>query len=78
MEASFEIQDQDLCRRAYERELNITDVYLCAGTADGSKDSCQINFLQWPGIIQQGKSNSLQKPVPDRELNGQTCTLCIH
>ncbi|XP_055943185.1 proclotting enzyme-like [Argiope bruennichi] len=41
MEASFDIQDQEMCRRAYERELNITDVYLCAGTADGSKDSCQ-------------------------------------
>ncbi|KAG8187277.1 hypothetical protein JTE90_019166 [Oedothorax gibbosus] len=41
MEVSFDITDQEECRRAYERELNITDVYLCAGTADGSKDSCQ-------------------------------------
>ncbi|XP_035204544.1 proclotting enzyme-like [Stegodyphus dumicola] len=41
MEASFDIQDQEYCRQAYERELNITKVYLCAGTLDGSKDSCQ-------------------------------------
>ncbi|KAG8187278.1 hypothetical protein JTE90_019167 [Oedothorax gibbosus] len=41
MEVIFDVTDQEECRRAYERELNITDVYLCAGTADGSKDSCQ-------------------------------------
>ncbi|XP_054712012.1 proclotting enzyme-like [Uloborus diversus] len=41
MEAGFNIQSQEMCRKAYEKELNITRVYLCAGTADGSKDSCQ-------------------------------------
>ncbi|GFT08052.1 proclotting enzyme [Nephila pilipes] len=41
MEASFDIQGQELCRKAYERELNITEEYLCAGMMDGSKDSCQ-------------------------------------
>lgn len=41
MEVSFDIQGQELCRKAYERELNITEEYLCAGMMDGSKDSCQ-------------------------------------
>ncbi|GFX13821.1 proclotting enzyme [Trichonephila clavipes] len=41
MEVSFDIQSQELCRKAYERELNITQEYLCAGMMDGSKDSCQ-------------------------------------
>ncbi|GFR16481.1 proclotting enzyme [Trichonephila clavata] len=41
MEVGFDIQSQDLCRKAYERELNITEEYLCAGMMDGSKDSCQ-------------------------------------
>ncbi|GIX85987.1 proclotting enzyme [Caerostris extrusa] len=41
MEASFDIQTQEMCRRAYQRELNITEEYLCAGTLDGSKDACQ-------------------------------------
>ncbi|GBN65510.1 hypothetical protein AVEN_70347-1 [Araneus ventricosus] len=42
MEVSFDIQEQEECRRAYERDLQITDVHLCAGTLDGSKDSCQV------------------------------------
>ncbi|CAL1278303.1 unnamed protein product [Larinioides sclopetarius] len=41
MEVSFEIQDQEECRRTYARDLPITSVHLCAGTLDGSKDSCQ-------------------------------------
>lgn len=41
MVARFEFQSQEVCRRAYEAEVPITEVYLCAGTMDGSKDSCQ-------------------------------------
>ncbi|KAF8787999.1 Proclotting enzyme like protein [Argiope bruennichi] len=41
MEVSFDIQDQEMCRRTYASDLRITNEHLCAGTLDGSKDSCQ-------------------------------------
>lgn len=40
-EVSFPIVEDEFCRDAYRQDLPITDVYICAGTADGSKDSCQ-------------------------------------
>lgn len=40
-EVSFPIVDDESCKQAYRQDLPITDVYICAGIADGSKDSCQ-------------------------------------
>ncbi|KAF8788001.1 Proclotting enzyme like protein [Argiope bruennichi] len=40
MEVSFYIQNQEVCRKSYARDLRITDKQLCAGTLDGSKDAC--------------------------------------
>ncbi|XP_042900195.1 proclotting enzyme [Parasteatoda tepidariorum] len=41
MQATFDIQSQEVCKKAYEREVNITSVYMCAGVDTGEKDSCQ-------------------------------------
>ncbi|CAN7986092.1 unnamed protein product [Ixodes hexagonus] len=40
-EAQIPIWQQDECREAYEKHLPIEKTQLCAGDADGKKDSCQ-------------------------------------
>ncbi|XP_076311529.1 proclotting enzyme [Tachypleus tridentatus] len=40
-EVQLPIWEHEACRQAYEKDLNITNVYMCAGFADGGKDACQ-------------------------------------
>lgn len=56
MQALFYIQDQEICKKAYERELVISNVYLCAGMMDGSKDACQGD--SGGPLLTVGKNNS--------------------
>lgn len=44
MQAGFYIQSKEVCKAAYEPEVQISDVYMCAGMMDGSKDACQVNM----------------------------------
>ncbi len=43
MQAGIQVQSQEVCKRAYEPEVQVTNVYMCAGVLDGSKDACQVN-----------------------------------
>ncbi|KAF8787997.1 proclotting enzyme-like [Argiope bruennichi] len=40
MEVTFDIIDQETCRKSYAKDIRITDGHLCAGSLDGSADSC--------------------------------------
>lgn len=40
-QASFEIVSQDYCKKAFEKHVTITEVYLCASNTGSTKDSCQ-------------------------------------
>ncbi|EEC03260.1 hypothetical protein IscW_ISCW002091 [Ixodes scapularis] len=41
-EAQIPIWEEAECRKAYERHLPIEKTQLCAGDANGKKDSCQV------------------------------------
>lgn len=40
-ETSFRIVSSEWCKRQFQRWVDITDLYICAGNEDSSKDSCQ-------------------------------------
>ncbi|XP_013773969.1 proclotting enzyme-like [Limulus polyphemus] len=40
-EVQIPIWEQENCREAYKKDVNITNVYMCAGFAVGGKDACQ-------------------------------------
>lgn len=40
-EAQIKIWDEESCKKAFQKEVPISSVYLCAGDGNGRQDSCQ-------------------------------------
>ncbi|XP_013792928.1 proclotting enzyme-like, partial [Limulus polyphemus] len=70
-EVQVPIWKHEDCRKAYEKEIPITDKYMCAGYANGGKDACQGDsggplmlpandtFFYLVGIVSFGKKCAL-------------------
>lgn len=44
-EAQIKIWDEEECKTAFQKEVPISEVYLCAGDGNGRQDSCQVSAL---------------------------------